>query len=130
MLAAAPKLAAIGCFCIGTNQVDLAAARPSAASRSSTRPTPTRAASPSSCSARSSCCCAGIPQEVALVHRGGWTKTAKGSFEVRGKTLGIVGYGHIGTQVGILAEALGMRVLFYDVVKLALGNARACRVPR
>ena len=59
-------------------------------------------------------------------HRGEWMKTASGSHEVRGKTLGIVGYGHIGTQVGLLAEALGMRVLYYDVeAKLALGNARA-----
>ena len=67
----------------------------------------------------------GIPQRNAAAHRGGWLKTAAGSHEVRGKTLGIVGYGHIGTQVGVLAESLGMQVLFYDIeTKLALGNAR------
>ncbi|MCB1778473.1 MAG: phosphoglycerate dehydrogenase, partial [Candidatus Competibacteraceae bacterium] len=68
----------------------------------------------------------GIPQRNAAVHRGGWIKTATGSHEVRGKCLGIVGYGHIGTQVGLLAEALGMRVVFYDIeTKLALGNVQA-----
>jgi D-3-phosphoglycerate dehydrogenase len=67
----------------------------------------------------------GIPVRNASTHRGGWLKTATGSHEVRGKTLGIVGYGHIGTQVGVLAEALGMQVYYYDVeAKLALGNAR------
>mgnify|MGYP002662020088 FL=1 len=68
----------------------------------------------------------GIPQKNAEFHRGGWSKSASGSHEVRGKTLGIIGYGHIGTQVGVLAVALGMQVLFHDVeAKLALGNARA-----
>jgi D-3-phosphoglycerate dehydrogenase len=67
----------------------------------------------------------GIPQKNAECHRGGWSKAATGSHEVRGKTLGIVGYGHIGTQVGVLAEALGMRVIFHDIeTKLALGNAQ------
>jgi D-3-phosphoglycerate dehydrogenase len=67
-----------------------------------------------------------IPQKNAECHRGGWSKSAAGSYEVRGKVLGIVGYGHIGTQVGLLAEGLGMRVVFHDVeTKLALGNARA-----
>jgi len=67
----------------------------------------------------------GIPMRAASARRGGWVKTATGSHEARGKTLGIVGYGHIGTQVGLLAEALGMRVLYYDIeTKLALGNAR------
>jgi D-3-phosphoglycerate dehydrogenase len=67
----------------------------------------------------------GIPQRNAAAHRGGWIKTATGSHEARGKCLGIVGYGHIGTQVGLLAEALGMGVVFYDIeTKLALGNAR------
>jgi D-3-phosphoglycerate dehydrogenase len=67
----------------------------------------------------------GIPQRNAAAHRGGWLKTATGSHEVRGKTLGIVGYGHIGTQVGVLAESLGMQVVTYDVEsKLALGNSR------
>ena len=68
----------------------------------------------------------GIPQKNALCHRGGWTKSAAGSFEMRGKMLGIVGYGHIGTQVGVLAESLGMQVIFHDIeTKLSLGNARA-----
>jgi D-3-phosphoglycerate dehydrogenase len=67
-----------------------------------------------------------IPQKNAECHRGGWSKSAAGSYEVRGKTLGVIGYGHIGTQVGLLAESLGMQVLFYDIeTKLALGNARS-----
>ena len=67
----------------------------------------------------------GIPARNAAAHRGGWIKTAAGSREARGKTLGIVGYGHIGTQIGVLAESLGMQVVFYDIeMKLALGNAR------
>ncbi|MCB1768934.1 MAG: phosphoglycerate dehydrogenase, partial [Candidatus Competibacteraceae bacterium] len=67
----------------------------------------------------------GIPQRNAAAHRGGWVKTAAGSHEARGKCLGIIGYGHIGTQVGLLAEALGMRVVFYDIeTKLTLGNAQ------
>jgi D-3-phosphoglycerate dehydrogenase len=67
----------------------------------------------------------GIPWRNADAHRGGWQKTAVGSHEVRGKTLGVIGYGHIGTQIGVLAEALGMKVVFHDIVsQLALGNAR------
>ncbi len=124
MLAAAPKLAAIGCFCIGTNQVDL----PAAAKRgipvfnapySNTRSVAELVLGEAIMLLR------GIPGKNALVHRGGWTKSAEGSVEVRGKTLGIVGYGHIGTQLGILAEHLGMRVLFHDIAgKLPLGNAK------
>jgi D-3-phosphoglycerate dehydrogenase len=69
----------------------------------------------------------GIFEKSTLVHGGGWMKSAKDSYEIRGKTLGIVGYGHIGTQVSILAEAMGMKVVFYDIVrKLALGNAQPC----
>jgi D-3-phosphoglycerate dehydrogenase len=68
----------------------------------------------------------GIPQKSAQCHRGGWSKSAAGSHEARGKTLGIIGYGHIGTQVGVLAEAIGMNVLFHDIeTKLSLGNARS-----
>jgi len=68
----------------------------------------------------------GIPHRNAMAHRGVWVKSAAGSYEVRGKCLGIVGYGHIGTQIGLLAEALGMQVIYYDIqTKLALGNARA-----
>ncbi len=66
----------------------------------------------------------GIPEKNASCHRGGWIKSAANSFEIRGKKLGIVGYGSIGTQLSVLAEALGMQVFFYDVVtKLPLGNA-------
>jgi len=125
MLAAAPKLTAIGCFCIGTNQVDLAAAARRGipvfnAPYSNTRSVAELVLGEMIMLLR------GIPGKNALVHRGGWTKSAEGSVEVRGKTVGIVGYGHIGTQIGILAEQLGMRVLFHDIEgKLPLGNARA-----
>jgi D-3-phosphoglycerate dehydrogenase len=125
MLAAAPRLTAIGCFCIGTNQVDLTAAARRGipvfnAPYSNTRSVAELVIGEVIMLLR------GIPAKNALVHRGGWTKSAAGSVEVRGKTLGIVGYGHIGTQVGILAEHLGMRVLFHDIAgKLPLGNARA-----
>ena len=124
MLAAAPKLTAVGCFCIGTNQVDLAAAAKRGipvfnAPYSNTRSVAELVLGEIIMLLR------GIPEKNALVHRGGWTKSAEGSTEVRGKTLGIVGYGHIGTQIGILAEQLGMRVLFHDISgKLPLGNAR------
>jgi len=124
VLAAAPRLAAIGCFCIGTNQVNLAAAAKRGipvfnAPYSNTRSVAELVLGEIILLLR------GIPEKNALVHRGGWTKSAEGSVEVRGKTLGIVGYGHIGTQVGILAEHLGMRVLFHDIAtKLPLGNAR------
>ena len=125
MLAAAPKLTAIGCFCIGTNQVDLAAAARRGipvfnAPYSNTRSVAELVLGEIIMLLR------GIPEKNALVHRGGWTKSAEGSVEVRGKTLGIVGYGHIGTQIGILAEQLGMRVIFHDIAgKLPLGNPRA-----
>jgi D-3-phosphoglycerate dehydrogenase len=67
----------------------------------------------------------GIPHKNAVLHRGGWVKSAENSYEVRGKTLGIVGYGHIGTQIGVLAEQLGMSVVFHDIeTRLPLGNAR------
>jgi len=124
MLAAAPKLAAIGCYCIGTNQVDLTAAAKRGipvfnAPYSNTRSVAELVIGETIMLLR------GIPDKNALVHRGGWSKSAEGSVEVRGKTLGLIGYGHIGTQVGILAEHLGMRVIFYDIEgKLPLGNAK------
>jgi len=124
VLAAAPKLIAIGCFCIGTNQVDLTAAARRGipvfnAPYSNTRSVAELVIGEVVMLLR------GIPGKNALVHRGGWAKGAEGSVEVRGKTLGIVGYGHIGTQVGILAEHFGMRVLYHDIEgKLPLGNAR------
>ena len=121
----APRLIGIGCFCIGTNQVDLDAAQLRGvpvfnAPFSNTRSVAELALAESILLLR------GIPQRNAAAHHGGWVKTAAGSHEARGKCLGIVGYGHIGTQVGVLAEALGMRVVFYDIeTKLALGNAQS-----
>ena len=121
----AQRLLGIGCFCIGTNQVSLEAAQDRGipvfnAPFSNTRSVAELVLAEIIMLLR------GIPVRNALAHRGGWMKTASGSFEVRGKTLGIVGYGHIGTQTGLLAEALGMQVVYYDVEnKLALGNARA-----
>ena len=120
----APRLIAVGCFCIGTNQVDLAAAEERGipvfnAPFSNTRSVAELVLAEIVFLMR------GIPQRNAAAHRGEWIKTATGSHEVRGKTLGIVGYGHIGTQVGLLAESLGMQVIYRDVeAKLALGNAR------
>ncbi|MDE3199180.1 MAG: phosphoglycerate dehydrogenase [Acidobacteriota bacterium] len=121
---AAPKLTGVGCFCIGTNQVNLKAAQDRGipvfnAPFSNTRSVAELVLAEVVFLMR------GIPWRNAGAHRGEWHKTAIGSNEVRGKRLGIVGYGHIGTQVGVLAEALGMRVLFHDIdSKLALGNAR------
>jgi len=119
----AEKLVAIGCFCIGTNQVDLAAAEKLGvpvfnAPFSNTRSVAELVIGEIIMLMR------GIPQRNAQCHRGGWLKSANGSVEVRGKTLGVIGYGHIGTQLGILAETLGMRVIFFDIEdKLPLGNA-------
>lgn len=121
----APKLIAVGCFCIGTNQVDLEAAQERGipvfnAPFSNTRSVAELVLAEIILLLR------GIPYRNAMAHRGAWVKTAAGSYEVRGKCLGIVGYGHIGTQVGVLAESLGMQVIYYDIeTKLALGNARA-----
>ena len=120
----AKRLLGVGAFCIGTDQVDLEAARERGipvfnAPFSNTRSVAELVVAEIILLLR------GIPARNAAAHRGAWLKTASGSHEVRGKTLGIVGYGHIGTQVGLLAEALGMRVVFHDIVtKLALGNAR------
>ena len=124
VLEQAQKLVAVGAFCIGTNQIALdAAARRGVpvfnAPFSNTRSVAELVLAEIIMLMR------GIPQKNALLHRGGWMKSAANSFEVRGKTLGIIGYGHIGTQLGLLAESLGMRVLFYDIeTKLPLGNAR------
>ncbi|WP_222564207.1 phosphoglycerate dehydrogenase [Novilysobacter antarcticus] len=123
VLAHAQRLIAIGCFCIGTSQVDLEAAELAGipvfnAPYSNTRSVAELVIAETIMLLR------GIPQKNAACHRGGWTKSAAGSHEARGKTIGIVGYGHIGTQVGVIAEALGMHVLFYDIEdKLTLGNA-------
>lgn len=124
VLAAANKLTAIGCFCIGTNQVDLHAALLRGipvfnAPYSNTRSVAELVLAEAILLLR------GIPEKNALVHRGGWSKSAEGSYETRGKTLGIVGYGSIGSQLSVLAESLGMKVAYYDAVtKLPLGNAR------
>lgn len=123
VLDAAGKLVAIGCFCIGTNQVDLTAALKRAipvfnAPFSNTRSVAELVLGEIIMLLR------GIPQRSAAAHRGEWHKTANNSFEARGKTLGIIGYGHIGTQLSIMAENIGMRVQFYDIEdKLVLGNA-------
>jgi D-3-phosphoglycerate dehydrogenase len=126
VLNAAEKLFSVGCFCIGTNQVDLKAARRQGvpvfnAPYSNTRSVAELVLGEIIMLMR------GIFEKSQIVHTGGWVKSAKNSYEVRGKVLGIVGYGHIGTQLSILAEAVGMRVVFYDIQKkLALGNAQPC----
>ena len=120
---AADKLVAVGCYCIGTNQVDLTAATEHGivvfnAPYSNTRSVAELVLAEAILLLR------GIPEKNAKAHRGRWAKTANDSFEIRGKLLGIVGYGSIGSQLSVLAESLGMRVIFYDVVsKLPLGNA-------
>lgn len=119
----AEKLQAIGCFCIGTNQVNLSAARKKGivvfnAPYSNTRSVAELVIGASIILIRK------ILDKHKAAHEGNWNKDAKGSFEIRGKILGIIGYGNIGSQVSILAEALGMKVIFYDLLKkLPLGNA-------
>jgi D-3-phosphoglycerate dehydrogenase len=122
----APHLVAIGAFCIGTNQIDLAAAARRGiavfnAPFSNTRSVVELALAEIIAMARR------LPEKTAQMHAGIWDKSAAGAHEVRGRRLGIVGYGNIGTQLSVLAENLGMSVFFYDVAdKLALGNARRC----
>lgn len=127
VLAAAPKLQAIGCFCIGVNQVDLAAATDAGvvvfnAPYSNTRSVAELVIGAAIMLIRR------IPDKNAAAHAGIWKKEARGSFELRGKTIGIIGYGNIGSQVSVLAEALGMKVLYYDIeTRLPMGNALAAR---
>jgi len=116
ILERARKLTAIGCFCIGTDQVDLKTARALGIPVFNAPYANTRSVA-ELVLAEIVMLMRGIPAKNAAAHRGEWLKTAKGSHEVRGKTLGIIGYGHIGSQLGILAEALGMRVLFHDIVR-------------
>jgi len=124
VLAHAHKLVAIGCFCIGTNQVDLKAARDRGIAVFNAPYSNTRSVA-ELVLAEAILLLRGIPEKNAVAHRGGWLKSADNSFEARGKTLGIVGYGAIGSQLSVLAESLGMQVIFHDVVaKLPLGNAR------
>lgn len=124
VLEAADKLIAIGCFCIGTNQVNLDAAMKRGipvfnAPYSNTRSVAELVLGELILLLR------GIPEKNFLVHRGGWSKSAEGSYEARGKTLGLVGYGSIGSQLSVLAESLGMKVIYFDAItKLPLGNAR------
>ena len=124
ILQKAPKLIAAGCFSIGTNQVDLMAAKMVGipvfnAPFSNTRSVAELVIAECIMLMR------GIPEKNALAHERIWMKSARNSVEVRGKTLGIVGYGHIGSQVSILAENLGMNIVYYDIEKkLSLGNAR------
>lgn len=121
----AKRLIAAGCFCIGTNQVDLGEAERLGVPVFNAPYSNTRSVA-ELVIAEAIMLLRGIPQRSAQCHRGGWSKSAAGSYEARGKTLGVIGYGHIGTQVGVLAESLGMRVIFHDVeTKLALGNAQA-----
>ncbi|HEV3222565.1 MAG TPA: phosphoglycerate dehydrogenase [Puia sp.] len=123
VLRAAKKLQAIGCFCIGVNQVDLKNATKNGiavfnAPYSNTRSVAELVIGASIMLIRR------IPDKSKSAHEGIWMKESKGSYELRGKTMGIIGYGNIGTQVSILAEAMGMKVIFYDIdTKLPLGNA-------
>ncbi|MCB1665738.1 MAG: phosphoglycerate dehydrogenase [Pseudomonadales bacterium] len=123
VFAAAEKLQAVGCFCIGTNQVDLNGALERGipvfnAPFSNTRSVAELVLGQIILLLR------GIPEKNAKAHRGLWQKVATGSFEARGKKLGLIGYGNIGSQLSVLAEALGMKVYLYDIVsKLPLGNA-------
>ncbi len=121
---AASKLVAVGCFCIGTNQVDLKAAMARGVPVFNAPYSNTRSVA-ELVLAEAILLMRGIPDKNAKAHRGEWVKSAANSYEIRGKKLGIVGYGSIGTQLSILAESLGMEVMFYDVVtKLPLGNAK------
>ena len=127
VLDSAKKLQAIGCFCIGTNQVDLKACKQKGiavfnAPYSNTRSVAELVIGSSIMLIRK------IIDKNAAAHKGIWNKDAKGSFELRGKTLGLIGYGNIGTQTSIMAEAMGMKVKFYDIeTKLPLGNAHAVK---
>jgi len=126
VLSASPELLAVGAFCIGTNQIDLAAAAQRGvavfnAPFSNTRSVVELAVAEIISMARR------LPEKNAKMHDGLWDKSAKGAHEVRGRKLGIVGYGNIGTQLSVIAESLGMTVYFYDIAdKLAIGNARRC----
>ncbi|WP_062267776.1 phosphoglycerate dehydrogenase [Endozoicomonas arenosclerae] len=124
IFAAAEKLIAVGCFCIGTNQVELGAATARGipvfnAPYSNTRSVAELVLAEAILLLR------GVPEKNAVAHRGGWQKSAANSYEIRGKKLGIVGYGSIGSQLSVLAESMGMDVYYYDVVtKLSIGNAK------
>ena len=121
---AARKLVAVGCFCIGTNQVDLKAATSKGVAVFNAPFSNTRSVA-ELVIAEAILLLRGVAQKNAAAHRGEWQKSAANSFEIRGKKLGIVGYGNIGMQLGVIAEGLGMQVQFFDVTnKLPMGNAR------
>ncbi|NVK43470.1 MAG: phosphoglycerate dehydrogenase [Oceanospirillaceae bacterium] len=123
VLAGAEKLVAIGCFCIGTNQVDLSAATERGIAVFNAPYSNTRSVA-ELVLAEAIILLRGVAEKNAKAHRGIWQKSANNSYEIRGKKLGIVGYGSIGSQLSVMAESLGMEVFFYDVVtKLPLGNA-------
>lgn len=123
VLSAAKKLQAIGCFCIGVNQVDLKNATKHGVAVFNAPYSNTRSVAELVIGA-SIMLIRRIPDKSKSAHEGVWMKESKGSYELRGKTMGIIGYGNIGTQVSVLAEALGMKVFFYDIdTKLPLGNA-------
>lgn len=127
ILDAAEKLQAIGCFCIGVNQVNLDAATKNGVAVFNAPYSNTRSVAELVIGA-AIMLIRRIPDKNNAAHNGIWNKEASGSYELRGKTLGIIGYGNIGSQVSVLAEALGMKVLFYDVeTKLPLGNATDAR---
>ncbi len=127
VLEAAKKLQAIGCFCIGVNQVNLREATKKGivvfnAPYSNTRSVAELVIAAAIMLIRK------IPDKNKAAHEGIWLKDSKGSYELRGKTFGIIGYGNIGSQLSVLAEALGMKVIFYDIeTKLPLGNASSCK---
>ena len=126
VLRAAPDLLAVGAFCIGTDQIDLTAASARGvavfnAPYSNTRSVVELALAEIIALTRR------LTDKDRAMHTGAWDKSARGAHEIRGRTLGIVGYGNIGAQLSVVSEALGMRVVFYDTAdKLALGNARRC----
>ncbi|HEU4471123.1 MAG TPA: phosphoglycerate dehydrogenase [Flavisolibacter sp.] len=127
VLEAASKLQAIGCFCIGVNQVDLEQATANGVAVFNAPYSNTRSVAELVIGA-AIMLIRRVPDKSTAAHQGIWMKEASGSFELRGKTLGIIGYGNIGSQVSVLAEAIGMKVIFYDVeTKLPLGNATDMR---
>ncbi|MEH6627124.1 MAG: phosphoglycerate dehydrogenase [Motiliproteus sp.] len=123
VLAAAEKLMAVGCFCIGTNQVNLSAAKARGITVFNAPYSNTRSVA-ELVLAEAIILLRGVAGRNAKAHRGVWDKSAKNSYEIRGKRLGIIGYGSIGSQLSVMAESLGMRVCYYDVItKLPIGNA-------
>lgn len=124
VLRACERLLAVGCFCAGTNQVDLDTAATLGVPVFNSPFSNTRSVAELTI-AEIVCLHRRVTERSAAAHKGQWDKSAAGSHEVRGRTLGIIGYGHIGSQVSVLAEAMGMRVVYFDVAsKLPLGNAR------